>query len=58
MAWPFKKKEESSTYTEQVLDVAVQAASGVGASEPIAAMISCSNLYGTRLSQCAYTGPQ
>ena len=55
--WPFKKKEESSTYTEQVLDSTVQEAVGVGNKEPIAAMTSCSNLYGTRLVQCAYSGP-
>ena len=55
--WPFKKKEESSTYTEQVTDAAMAEASGVGVSEPIAAMTSCGNLYGTRLSQCTYKGP-
>ena len=44
--WPFKKKEESSTYTEQVTDAAMAEASGVGVSEPIAAMTSCGNLYG------------
>ena len=56
MAWPFKKKEQASTYTAQVLDAAVQAASGVGASEPIAAMVACSNLYGAKLVQCKVVG--
>ena len=55
--WPFKKKEAStSTYTEQVLDQAVQEASGSGVKEPIAAMVACANLYGAKLVQCKVVG--
>ena len=56
MAWPFKRKEQASTYTEQVLDAAVQQAVGVGNKEPIAAMVACSNLYGAKLVQCKVDG--
>ena len=54
---PFKKKEQANTYTEQVLDSAVQQAIGVGIKEPIAAMTACSNLYGAKLVQCNVVGP-
>ena len=52
--WPFKRK--ANTYTEQVLNTAVQEATTTGSSEPIAAMTACVNLYGSRLPQCRVNG--
>ena len=53
---PFKKK--SSNYTDAIVDADVQAASNPATNKLVAAQRGCMNVYGDKLAQCTYTGPQ
>lgn len=55
--WPFKRK--ANTYTEQVLNTAVQEASGsaIGRNDLVAAVVASSNFWANKFSQVSYEGP-
>ena len=57
--WPFKSKQSSdSSYTDQVIENGVLQASQPATSKLVAAQRGVMNVYGDKLAQCSYTGPQ